>query len=160
MFICPECKTEQQRRKNGSCPHCLTRVEIFTASDGTKLWVRQGEDTPNKQLLEFWFGRLSERLSQEQGRRVTFRLHPYKQKAKYRRELARAEDFLMQADWDLPLAKKALGEVVDSWFRPLITLSWAVNEYPVQLAIAMSSANESSSEEYTQKRLDAVEDVW
>ena len=162
MPICPNCQTEQTRRVSDSCPNCFARVASFKMDDGTVLWVREGEKKPNVQLAEYWMEKLSERLTKDQGRRVVFSLHPMKQASTYRKELAWAENFLMQADWDLDLAKRTLSGIIDKWFRPLASLSWAANEYPVALAVARSTVEDDTptSKDITRKRLEAMEDVW
>lgn len=163
MYTCLACHRTGKVRKDGCCPHCWTRVRNYTAFDGTKIWVPENQDAPPTQLLKFWFDETSERMSGDQNMRIVFTIHPVRQEARYQREVSIAGKLLMEADWDIELAKTALGKVVHNKYKVPTTLAWVGDDYNAMLAIARAERDADhikTSEDYTREAVDNMEDVW
>lgn len=164
LYTCTACGKQGAKRVDGSCPNCWTPVYSYKTKDGQHLWVPEGNDTPPVQLVKFWLGELSERISGEQGYRVVRDIHPVRQKHKYQAEIAMASNLLMIAEWDLELAKLALGRVVHNAYKAPTTLAWVSDDYDAMLDIergARAQNKRKTSQDYTRELLESMEDdVW
>ena len=164
MPLCPGCRTEQTRRTDGRyCPECWIPVDIFTTKDGEKIWYRANEDAPPTHLMHYWEGVMSERLSAEQGLRVTYQIHSMRQRNKYQREVALAENLLMQVDFDMLIAKEALRRATMERWIPPESIAQVYDAFITQAMIVQAEEEQEKdkkSADYTQDRLDGMEDVW
>jgi hypothetical protein len=163
-MLCPGCKTEQKVRKEGRyCPNCWEEVSIYTTKQGEKLWVRVSDDAPPTALVKHWLEAMSEKLTQEHGRKINFDIHPMRNKHKYMREVAMAESLLTQVDWDIDLAKRAMSYVVDNEWKSPITLTWVTDAFVAASFIVAGEddeKNKQTSQDHTIELLDGMEDVW
>ena len=164
MYTCLSCKTPGKVRSEGRyCPNCWEEVRTFTGKDGTKLWVPIGEDAPPTQLLKFWLKETSERMSADQGYRVSFNIHPMRQRQQYMAEVAMSGHLLMVANWDTDVAKEALRKVVHNPTKKVpVTLAWVREDFNAMMAIVLGerAQQKNSSEEHTKRALEGQEDVW
>lgn len=161
-MLCPECKEEVNKRVDGCCPNCWTRVEYFKGKDGTRLLYRTDDDRPPTQLMKYWLKLVSERLTSETGRDVNFDI-PKRQLQKYQKEIALAEQLLSIADWDMEVAKVALELAVRNAYRAPSTLTWTIDEFPLQVAVARATIEETTkktSEDFTKEQLAGRQNVW
>ena len=164
MSLCPECRTEQTRRTDGRyCPECWTEVETFRTKDGETIWYRAGDDAPPTLLMHYWEGVMSERLSADKGMRVTYQIHPMRQRNKYQREVALAENLLMQVDFDMLVAKEALRRATMERWIPPESIAQVYDAFVTQALVVQAEAEQEkdkTSADYTKDRLDGMEDVW
>jgi len=102
MPICPSCKTNQARRKDGMCPNCLEDIIIYEGE-----WYLEAEGAPTQQILSTFEDCVSHKLSTT-TRNVLWSVR--KGTEKYKRELGFAKILLEQCDMDLDFAKQVLAE--------------------------------------------------
>lgn len=133
MPVCPGCKTDQKRRVNGYCPNCGQPVEVH---DGR--WFRTSDGSPNLALLRSFERLVSNSLS-AQNHRVNF-IIPRKS-PRYRIELAIAERLIVDADYDLDMAKQALEYLFSNkrfnW-KSYTSLASVSRDFTAGLAVVMA----------------------
>lgn len=132
MPLCPECKTEQRARKNGECPNCGTRVEIFKG-----YWYRADLGSPTVALLKHFEKLVSRQLE------TTFRFS-IKNRYEYGKELATAQRLLNNADGDFGMARDALTlmfseKSLGAW-KSRYSLTQTLADFTVSLAVARKRA--------------------
>lgn len=145
-MICPECKTEQSRRKGGACPNCNTAVNVWSPRDGAPMWYRIGDDTPPASLVRTFELMISKRLSAGRDRPVDFNF-PRKH-SQYKVQVATAEQLLAEADNDMDVAEEALRLLFTDkqWsFKSFTSLLLVRKDWPVVVAIAKSNVDHQRS---------------
>lgn len=143
MPVCPSCKEESKNRENGRCPKCNTKVDLYKGH-----WVRSGTNTPPEEILRYFEGKVSERLSI--GRPVKVAYSIPRKGIRIQRELVSAERILKMADYDIDLVLKS----IDILFRDK-SLGWKSRDslifidqdFIVALAIARSEIEAELQEE-------------
>jgi len=112
--------------------------------------------------MKYWLKLVSERLTSETGRDVNYDI-PKRQLQKYQKEIALAEQLLSIADWDMEVAKVALELAVRNAYRAPSTLTWTIDEFPLQVAVARATIEETTkktSEDFTKEQLAGRQNVW
>lgn len=147
MPLCPSCKTEQTRRKEGCCPQCGTEVSIHKG-----LWYRTDLGNPNEALIKHLEKLQSERQTLKRGFRVIYTI-PRKGE-RFRVEMGTAARLLEITDGDLELAKETITILFKddefSWknHTSMMTLQ---SDWPMALAIARGRLEEKSKREATEQ---------
>lgn len=101
MPICPECKTDQPKRKDGRCPACSTPVEIHKG-----YWFRTEIGSPTVALVELFENLVSEWQSNKRRLNVVWKIP--RKSGRYKLELVSAERLLELAEYNYELAEKSL----------------------------------------------------
>lgn len=162
--MCPSCKTIVKKRKEERCPTCWTPLRSFRLLDGTTIWIHRDSETPPSELLEHWQEMVGKRMTLEHGIEVVFTIHPTKNASKYRSEYAIAHSLLAQADFDLELAKEAIGAVVEKSHKTPTTLKWVSDAFIAEVILAKArranKKNTQRSQDYTIQDIETAEDVW
>lgn len=145
-MICPECKTEQSRRKDGACPNCGTPVDIYKT-----IWYRAGKNSPPAQLVTALEKATRKNLSSKKLMTVPFSIP--RRGPKYKREVRMAEKLLEEADWDVDAALRAFEIIVDR--RPGMaqgTLAFFFNRWAGAVAEARADLDRLRSQTATKER--------
>lgn len=100
MPLCPQCKTEQDRRVRGKCPSCGTEVSAHKGQ-----WYRSEIGSPTLGILHAFEDHMSRRMSTD-AKKVDFRI-PQKSST-YKRELVAIERLLGLCDHDYDLVIETL----------------------------------------------------
>lgn len=165
MTICPECKTEQARRKSGCCPSCGTAVNVWNPRDGSPIWYRVGSETPPAELVRIFEGFISRRLSAQRDRAIDFNFP--RKSSSYKVQVATAEQLLAEADNDIEIAEEALNILFTDKqynFKSYTSFLLVRKDWPVVVAIARSNVEYRRSlqdgEELFEKRLEARGNVF
>lgn len=101
MPICPNCRTNQTRRRDGVCPACGTPIKIHKG-----FWYRDTQGSPPSQLLKFFLGLVSDNISRDKQFRVQYEI-PEKS-LRWVREMVLADRILLKTDGDIELAKETI----------------------------------------------------
>ena len=101
MPVCPACKTEQKKRKDGACPNCGARIEIH---DG--LWFHLGTGSPSLKVVRHLEKCITDAVNKGRERKIIFTI-PEKS-AQFKRELVTASRYIDQAGGDVDLVIDAL----------------------------------------------------
>lgn len=127
-LTCIHCNAEIQCRKELTCPNCGGSIYNYKG----KIYERN----PVDEIVHFFEQIITDRLTQEQGKRVVFVLKPKSQMYKYERK--KAEQFLDEAEGDLSLLIDAMAWLANnnkySWrlsnslsnFTPILSIGLAV----------------------------------
>lgn len=148
-MICPACSNEFKRRSGESCPSCGEELLLhagyaFRASDGSP---------PQRVVVEFE-KLLSQQISARQRMHVPFRF-PRKSSA-YKLELAQAERFLQQVDYDLDLVLRTLDVLFTNKqfsFKTRSSMLQLVRDFPVATAIATAIRARASEAQNRQNEM-------
>lgn len=154
MPVCPGCKQEFPRRKNGACPGCGIPVRI---RDGQ--WYSLTEGAPNIRLLEYWEKCIAERLNSPFS--IPRKSERYKREAKF------AQDLLAEAGYDIDLALQGIWVIFNDKhfsFKLPTTLLFIRHDWLAALTIARRILKERrKQEELDRKRYEEykeMEDLW
>lgn len=143
MPTCPQCKTEQTKRKNDACPNCGTEVSVYAG-----MWFRTELGSPTAALVEHFEDLVSKRQSAKVKANVIFRIP--RKSSTFRRELRGAEALLELAEWDFELARDALTHLFEnteySW-KSWTTLLYLKNEFILALGVVKALKEEREKKE-------------
>jgi len=138
MPTCPACKEDSPRRKNEACPKCNQLVEVH---DGH--WFKYGTGSPAAVLLREFEDRVTQQLTLQRNKKMTFSIQ--KKSPRYRREMAAANQMLVECGHDLDLAIATM-EVLftdnDFNWKTRSTMLNLYGDIPRALAIATATLNE------------------
>lgn len=121
MPICPNCNTQQARRKEGACPNCAIPILIH---DGE--WFAHGAESPGMILLEHFEQRASERQSLLRDTTIHFQIP--RKGLSFQRELVAARQLLTRAGNNLELALRTIDVLYSN-----ATFSWKNRSSLLQL---------------------------
>lgn len=131
MPICPNCKTDQDKRKDGRCPACKTPVEIHKG-----YWFRAELGSPTVAFVELFEKLVSEQQSVKRKLDVVWRIP--RKSSRYRIELVHAEKLLELADYNFELADQSLRFLfTDRQFnwKNYSTLRFVESDYVVAMSV-------------------------
>jgi hypothetical protein len=152
-MICPNCKQEATRRRNGACPNCGVEVGIH---DG--VWYLSGPNSPNLTILKYFEQRVRKHQSALRGRHVPFRFR--KKGVGYKQELVAAGRLFKQADYDLELVKDSIDILFsDPDFSWKLRTSMMYIAKDFNLALAIAHTNKQRKEEERAREMDAEERI-
>jgi hypothetical protein len=154
MPICPNCKTEQTKRKDGGCPRCGTPVQVFGGR-----WYREEIGCPTVSLLEHFERRVSKRQSAMKGFPVKFTIP--RKSLRYKRELVQAERMLDAAEGDYDAAMRALDILFEDpqfSFKTRTSLIGILIDY--NLSVAIATAEKLAKEKVAQKQAEYIDKVY
>lgn len=143
MPICPSCKGEFEKRKNGGCPGCGTPVNVYNG-----YWYLETIGSPTVALVEEFENQVSRVQSALRQVPVIYRIT--RKGARYRRELVVAQRLLEAADGDYELTKEAL---VFLFFDPQFNFKTRVSligierDYGLALSIVTALREEANKRE-------------
>jgi len=100
MPTCPNCHTQQTKRKGGACPECGVEVQLYKGE-----WYRASIGSPTVAILHRFERLVSDQLSAGRQTRVVFTVPP--KHYTYPIELKTAERLLSTADNDIDLVFEA-----------------------------------------------------
>ena len=153
-MICPACKGEFARRKEGACPGCGVKITLYQGR-----WFDTNGKSPVTIIFRKWETLLSDRLS-------TQFFIPEKS-GRYKAEIRHIINLLDLSEWDMKGTLRALEILFTdprfNWktFSSVIQM-W--NDFPVALAIARDLIKREEEErlalEKQWKDLDAMEDLF
>lgn len=153
MPVCPQCKTEQSKRKAGGCPNCGTPVDVHGGR-----WYRRSHNAPNVQIVRRFEKNVSHKLSAGRTTPVIFAIP--ERSTRYKRELKHAEKLLQDANGDLDLVLEALdilfSDAKFSW-KNRTSLLFLHSDYDA--AVALANANRTQRQAATEKLRRAAERV-
>lgn len=121
MPICPNCKTEQKRRRNSKCPNCHVHVECYKprGKNSETLWVYETSNTTELvQMLELL---ISENIGE-----------PFRFENRLP-ELGMARTLYEKCGYNQSLA----AEVIFIYFDPLVPRSKIWTKYPKSMSTVL-----------------------
>lgn len=135
MPVCPACKTEQKKRKDGACPNCGARIEIH---DG--LWFHLGTGSPSLKVVRHLEKCITDSVNKGREKKIIFTI-PEKS-AQFKRELVTASRYIDQAGGDVDLVIEALDILFAhkrfSW-RSWNSLLQMMRDLPLAITIAQAN---------------------
>ena len=146
MPICPSCKQEFDRRKNGECPGCGTAVQNYNGR-----WYREEIGSPTIAILEHFEKRVSMKQRAERDAPVNYRIP--RKGDRFRRELVVAERLLDSAD-DIDVVLKTIDFLFDDRqfnFKSRSSLMGIEKDFGLAMAIviAVQEAEEAKRKQDT-----------
>ncbi len=154
MPICPNCKGEFTRRKEGNCPECKIEVILYRGH-----WFSKTDGNPTVKIMTTWERLMSIRLGKPFS--IPEKLH------RYRTELVHARNLLELADWDLALSKKAINILFNDpqfLWKTYASILQMWNDFPVALTMARAQREEEEKEIRRQEEawaeMESMEDIF
>jgi hypothetical protein len=152
MPTCPNCKTEQSRRRSGACPKCGAQVTLYTTHGGSTIWILEGAKSPLTELVELFEFYRSRQLK-----------HPFgfnRRTGRYKQELRYAANLLEQVDYDIALAKRAFAVLFTDprWnWKTYDSILYVYGSWPAVVSVATDLLiQEATKEKLEQKAYEAA----
>lgn len=154
MSLCPNCKGEFARRKEGKCPECGIDITLYQGR-----WFNTNGKSPVTIIFRKWESLLSDRLS-------TQFFIPEKS-SRYKAEMRHTINLLDLSEWDVEGTLRALEILFTdprfTW-KTYASVIQMWSDFPVALAIAKELMGQDEQQQHALDRqwenLEAMEDVF